>query len=81
MNLPPNSSEVALLLLCKALAKTEENDFQCSCMSTHSNFIPPKAIQHMLKKKKQNLHHKLLYRHNLLLKKKKKEKDFSIEKV
>ncbi|NXJ40368.1 IL8 protein, partial [Ciconia maguari] len=31
----------------KALAKTEEKGFQCLCISTHSKFIPPKAIQNV----------------------------------
>ncbi|NXE78246.1 IL8 protein, partial [Cochlearius cochlearius] len=29
----------------KALAKTEDKGFRCLCISTHSKFIPPKAIQ------------------------------------
>ncbi|NXX23350.1 IL8 protein, partial [Podargus strigoides] len=31
----------------KALAKAEEKGFQCLCISTHSKFIPPKAIQNV----------------------------------
>ncbi|XP_074760049.1 interleukin-8-like [Athene noctua] len=31
----------------KALAKTEGKGFQCLCISTHSKFIPPKAIQNV----------------------------------
>uniref|UniRef100_A0A8B9F8P7 Chemokine interleukin-8-like domain-containing protein n=1 Tax=Amazona collaria TaxID=241587 RepID=A0A8B9F8P7_9PSIT len=31
----------------KALAKTEGKSFQCLCDSTHSKFIPPKAIQNV----------------------------------
>ncbi|NXW83705.1 IL8 protein, partial [Alopecoenas beccarii] len=29
----------------RVLVKTEEKGFQCLCISTHSKFIPPKAIQ------------------------------------
>ncbi|NWS35007.1 IL8 protein, partial [Polioptila caerulea] len=29
----------------KALEKTGEGGSQCQCISTHSNFIPPKTIQ------------------------------------
>ncbi|NXG85584.1 IL8 protein, partial [Stercorarius parasiticus] len=31
----------------RALAKTEEKGFQCLCRSTHSKFIPPKAIENV----------------------------------
>ncbi|XP_062478023.1 interleukin-8-like [Pezoporus occidentalis] len=31
----------------KALAMTEGKSFQCLCDSTHSKFIPPKAIQNV----------------------------------
>lgn len=31
----------------KALVKTKEKGFQCLCISTHSKFIPPKAIQNV----------------------------------
>ncbi|KFW05953.1 Interleukin-8 [Eurypyga helias] len=31
----------------KALAKTEEKGSQCLCISTHSKFIPPKAIKNV----------------------------------
>ncbi|NXN67205.1 IL8 protein, partial [Himantopus himantopus] len=31
----------------RALAKTEAKGFQCLCTSTHSKFIPPKAIQNV----------------------------------
>ncbi|KAM9580152.1 interleukin-8-like [Guaruba guarouba] len=31
----------------KVLAKTEGKSFQCLCDSTHSKFIPPKAIQNV----------------------------------
>ncbi|NXN58275.1 IL8 protein, partial [Rynchops niger] len=31
----------------RTLAKTEEKGFQCLCRSTHSKFIPPKAIQNV----------------------------------
>ncbi|NWH53256.1 IL8 protein, partial [Fregata magnificens] len=31
----------------KAPAKAEEKGFQCLCISTHSKFIPPKAIRNV----------------------------------
>uniref|UniRef100_A0A8C6JFB5 Chemokine interleukin-8-like domain-containing protein n=1 Tax=Melopsittacus undulatus TaxID=13146 RepID=A0A8C6JFB5_MELUD len=31
----------------KTLEKTEGKSFRCLCDSTHSNFIPPKAIQNV----------------------------------
>ncbi|NWX69377.1 IL8 protein, partial [Alca torda] len=31
----------------RALVKTEEKGFPCLCRSTHSKFIPPKAIQNV----------------------------------
>ncbi|XP_065490506.1 interleukin-8-like [Caloenas nicobarica] len=31
----------------RVLAKTEEKGFQCLCISTHSKFISPKAIQNV----------------------------------
>ncbi|KFP49657.1 Interleukin-8 [Cathartes aura] len=31
----------------QGLAKTEEKGFQCLCISTHSKFIPPNAIQNV----------------------------------
>ncbi|KGL94989.1 Interleukin-8 [Charadrius vociferus] len=31
----------------RALAKTEAKGFQCLCTSTHSKFIPPKAMQNV----------------------------------
>ncbi|NWI28044.1 IL8 protein, partial [Sula dactylatra] len=31
----------------KTLAKAEEKGFRCLCISTHSKFIPPKAIRNV----------------------------------
>ncbi|KFP17373.1 Interleukin-8, partial [Egretta garzetta] len=31
----------------KALVKTEDKGFRCLCISTHSKFIPPKAIRNV----------------------------------
>ncbi|KFQ57459.1 Interleukin-8 [Pelecanus crispus] len=47
------STAVALVLFLvfmagsegKAPAKTEQKGFRCLCVSTHSKFMPPKAIQ------------------------------------
>ncbi|NXQ97352.1 IL8 protein, partial [Sagittarius serpentarius] len=31
----------------RALAETKERGFQCLCISAHSTFIPPKAVQNV----------------------------------